>query len=339
MKKYIYNDVVSIGKNCLVASGLGKNGYRSFSGPFDWCDTTMQCVMHYLETDFSDFLLRENIKIDANNPYIFYDSITGMTFYHDLNNNLDDEFDNIKIKYQRRIDKFKEVLNKGACLVRFVFDQNELDWIIVNNDGCKKYIKQYNVINDIVYVIHKRLMIPNDVNFIYFFYNDPLFLGTGRELLRSSFDRIENDALNLYLAEHYSLEKRKRNIIFDLKNEQKRTDKIELLKIKIKEINVDNTKIAYPIVIYGVADVGKKLYNKISEKVNVLGFIDKFPTSSNYLNKPIWRFSDYKYEDGSKIILTPITSHDVIIKDLVEHCHVPVNNIISLEDWIIEEGL
>ena len=54
---------------------------------------------------------------------------------------------------------------------------------------------------------------------IYFFYNDPLFLGTGRELLRSSFDRIENDALNLYLAEHYSLEKRKRNIIFDLKNE------------------------------------------------------------------------------------------------------------------------
>ena len=120
---------------------------------------------------------------------------------------------------------------------------------------------------------------------------------------------------------------------------KKRTDKIELLKIKIKEINVDNTKIAYPIVIYGVADVGKKLYNKISEKVNVLGFIDKFPTSSNYLNKPIWRFSDYKYEDGSKIILTPITSHDVIIKDLVEHCHVPVNNIISLEDWIIEEGL
>ena len=68
-----------------------------------------------------------------------------MIFYHDLNNNLDDEFDNIKIKYQRRIDKFKEALNKGACLVRFVFDQNELDWIIVNNDGCKKYIKQYNV--------------------------------------------------------------------------------------------------------------------------------------------------------------------------------------------------
>ena len=35
----------------------------------------------------------------------------------------------------------------------------------------------------------------------------------------NSFEYIENDALNAYLAEHYSLEKRKRNIIFDLKNE------------------------------------------------------------------------------------------------------------------------
>lgn len=31
-----------------------------------------------------------------------------------------------------------------------------------------------------------------------------------------------------------------------------------------------------------------------------------------------------------------MTSHDVIIKDLVEHCHVPVNKIVSLEDWITE---
>ena len=92
-------EVLLIGKNCFVASGLGKNGFRSFSGPFDWCVTTMQCVMHYLKTDFSDFLLRENLKIVANNPHIFYDVTTGMTFNHDLNNNLDDEFDNIKIKY------------------------------------------------------------------------------------------------------------------------------------------------------------------------------------------------------------------------------------------------
>ena len=40
-----------------------------------------------------------------------------------------------------------------------------------------------------------------------------------RDKLRNSFEYIENDALNAYLAEHYSLEKRKRNIIFDLKNE------------------------------------------------------------------------------------------------------------------------
>ena len=120
-----------------------------------------------------------------------------------------------------------------------------------------------------------------------------------RDKLRNSFECIDNNALNVYLAEHYSLEKRKRNIIFDLKNEQKRTDKIELLKTKIKEINIDNTKIAYPIVIYGAADVGKSLYNEISEKVNVLGFIDKCPPSSQCFNKPIWGFSNYKYEEGA----------------------------------------
>ena len=336
MEKIIYNEVLSIGKNCFVASGLGKNGFRSFSGPFDWCVTTMQCVMHYLKTDFSDFLLRENLKIVANNPHIFYDVTTGMMFNHDLNNNLDDEFDNIKIKYQRRIDKFKEALNKGACLVRFVFDKNELDWIVANNDRCKQVLKQYNIINNFVYVIHKKLTIPSDAGFVYFIYDDSLLTGMVRDKLRNSFECIDNNALNVYLAEHYSLEKRKRNIIFDLKNEQKRTDKIELLKTKIKEINIDNTKIAYPIVIYGAADVGKSLYNEISEKVNVLGFIDKFPPSSQYFNKPIWGFSNYKYEEGSKIVLTPMTSHDVIIKDLVEHCHVPVNKIVSLEDWITE---
>ena len=222
MEKIIYNEVLLIGKNCFVASGLGKNGFRSFSGPFDWCVTTMQCVMHYLKTDFSDFLLRENLKIVANNPHIFYDVTTGMTFNHDLNNNLDDEFDNIKIKYQRRIDKFKEALNKGACLVRFVFDQNEIDWIVANNDRCKKVLKQYNTINNFVYVIHKKLTIPSDAGFVYFIYDDSLLTGMVRDKLRNSFECIDNNALNVYLAEHYSLEKRKRNIIFDLKNEQKK---------------------------------------------------------------------------------------------------------------------
>lgn len=339
MEKNIYNDVVSIGKSCLVASGLGKNGFRSFSGPFDWCITTMECVVHYLETDFSDFLLRENLKIVANNPHMFYDVITGIIFSHDLDNDLDNEFDNIKIKYKRRIAKFKKALNKGVCLVRFVLEQNELDWIAANNDRCEKIIKQYNVINNVVYVINKKLMIPDNVRFIHFLYDNSLPSGTGRKQLRSSFECIDNDALNIYLAEHYSLEKRKQNIIFDLQNEQKRSDKIELLKTKINEINVDNSKIVYPVVIYGAADAGRNLYNKISDKVNVLGFIDRFPTSSSYLNKPIWGFFNYKYEEGSKIVLTPITSHDVIIKDLVEHYHVPVKNIISLEDWIIEEGL
>ena len=58
----VFSNFISLGSACQTASSMEKYGLRGWSGPFDWLVTdSLQWVLHYMETDFADFLKKENI--------------------------------------------------------------------------------------------------------------------------------------------------------------------------------------------------------------------------------------------------------------------------------------
>lgn len=76
---------------------MSKYGLRSFSGVFDWLVSDFVWVLHYIETDFSDFLLQENLeRYDAHSLH-FRDKQSGFLFIHDKEDFIK-EYDKLKDK-------------------------------------------------------------------------------------------------------------------------------------------------------------------------------------------------------------------------------------------------
>ncbi len=46
-----------------MAGSLAKHGFRSGAGPCDWCESDLKGVLHFMDTDFSDFLSKERFFV------------------------------------------------------------------------------------------------------------------------------------------------------------------------------------------------------------------------------------------------------------------------------------
>jgi len=83
----MFDFFISLGSLCPIASSMDKYGLRSFSGPFDWLVTpNFQWVLHYMNTDFNDFLLQENLERYYENPNHFRDKQSDFWFMHETEN-------------------------------------------------------------------------------------------------------------------------------------------------------------------------------------------------------------------------------------------------------------
>ena len=97
------------------------------------------------------------------------------------------------------------------------------------------------------------------------------------------------------------------------------------------EFSKKNNK--YPIVIYGASDIGAHLFDSISDNFEIKCFIDKFFANNIFKDLPVYNLSNYKHEKDTIIVVTPVKFMDSIINDLVNKCHVPTKNIVSLIDF------
>ena len=80
----MFDYFISLGFTCPVASSMSKYGLRSFSGVFDWLITPdFGWVLHYIETDFKDFLLQENLERYDEYPLHFRYKQSGFRFLHE----------------------------------------------------------------------------------------------------------------------------------------------------------------------------------------------------------------------------------------------------------------
>lgn len=226
----MYNVFISLGCTCAVARSMQKYGLRSFSGPFDWCISEFRSILHTLETDFDDFLYKDNlqpeesiaeIKYDYDCPIYIRDKKYNFLFTHEVQANLEKEYDSIYEKYNRRINKFRELrgndgVGKKICFLRSVMNTEEICYIQKNVDYINSIIQNTCIENDIIFLIPYYLKIPDNFPFHYFILQLNCY-PSFREGLKNLFDT--NGELISYLIAHIDEGIRKNNLLFSLEAE------------------------------------------------------------------------------------------------------------------------
>ena len=349
----MFSSVISLGFYCGVASSISKHGFRSFSGPFDWENSEYEGVLHFIDDDFSDFLLPENLEVDNSSPEKFFDKKYNIRFPHDIHTSFAEDLPSIKAKYKRRIERFIDEEHKGTCFIRAINDPAEIDFIAENREKINSTLTKYNPNNKVIYLIPHFMQIHSDFTDCYYLL-DLNFYSLYHEGNRILFDSLENSMVK-YLIDNYSVDRRKDNLIFDLQKELNYTKKInsshdtELRAIndidKVygqmnclnKMIGLDFSKLKYArhTIIYGSEILGKALYDQIKNFTHVECFIDKDPATSNYHLIPIYNLTQYNsFRSDTQIIVTLLFAYPFICRDLVDICHVPKENIISIYDFL-----
>lgn len=339
----MYDHIVSLGWYCGIASSMAKNGFRENSGPFDWMFSSLDGVLHFLESSFEDFLDWNHLEILS--PLCFCDD-RGITFNHDCKKDLSLEYEEINKRYKRRIRAFKTFNN--ICFIRAVKNQAEIEYINENYEYIKKVMRN----NDIIFLIPYYLRYDN-FKFCYFLLNINAYQGNYRSSLRGLFEK--STGLIEHLQANYPEEKRKKNLEFDMLNELREGKNIKAEDIEkraiaeidelhkniliseercqnlAKMIQIDFSQIAFPeeIEIYGMGTVGEAFYHLAKEYTNIKCFIDQKGGNAEI---PVYKTNEY-INENRKIIVTPTFYFDKIKSDLSKR-GVIEDNIISLKSII-----
>lgn len=153
----MFKNCFSIGANCDTASSLSQLGLRSIAGPFDWIDTSCySTLLAQFESGFTDFMNKENLFCDPNNPKTFFDRKYSFYFSHDIKNSYDDEIDEIIKRYQLRIRRFMQLIRQPTIFFRCV-SEKDIDYINANWKYAEEIVKQFNDKNEIVYIVYSYM--------------------------------------------------------------------------------------------------------------------------------------------------------------------------------------
>jgi len=143
-KKKIF---IPIGSSCSVASYLRHIGYRREAFPFDWTVTPIDSAINLINNDFEDFFEKKNLVfLEPTNRLLFrengidvevseeiitpvYDKEHHILYVHDFSKNAKEEYDMVKEKYSKRVNRLKEVYNNENINITFIFDNTKPnDW-------------------------------------------------------------------------------------------------------------------------------------------------------------------------------------------------------------------
>lgn len=349
----MFANYISLGARCNVALSMSKHGFRSFSGPFDWCVSNfIEGVIPLLETDFQDFMLYENLKVlEECGERVFGDLKYNIQYYHDVKESLKEEYNDIYKKYQRRIERFRAEIKKSTCFIRCVCSMEELASIFENEERIAQAIRKYSN-NEIIFIISKHMCEANSIklNFKHF------WVDAGNDYIDIENDRCffdSNAELISFLEANYDNNKRKDNLIYDLRKELDNAKQLKeqisiLAKSKqvvdsrnlrwMKLLNTDFDSIKFPkkISIYGCGAIGKIFYQRAKGYCIVKSFIDKLPRQEYYNNIPVMTIENSIIEGVDKettIIIIPSYDYDAIVENITnEYGFKP--KMIKLEEFL-----
>lgn len=136
-----------IGSSCKVAWYLRKHGYREKAFPFDWTVIPINSAITLLNNDFHDFFEASNLlfleptyrllfKNDEDSPELTKDIVTpvydtkyNILYVHDFSKAGVEEYDFIKQKYMKRVERLRDIWNSKKYKIYCIYDDSELnDW-------------------------------------------------------------------------------------------------------------------------------------------------------------------------------------------------------------------
>lgn len=222
----MFGKFVSLGWFCGTAASMSKYGLRSSAGPVDWCFTELEELIHLIDTDFEHFLEKENLEVDKNNPKAFRDVKYKVSFFHDVKEDLETDYDEIHHKYTRRAQKFMEQYRSKTpmCFIRAVHNEQEVDYIKNNEQYIDDVIKKYNKKHQLVLLVPKCFSLPESEVFKVFQLQIDKYSGSDEDNLKELFD-TNTDFIHWCYA-NSSLKGRCANLYWELKKRIKnRPDK------------------------------------------------------------------------------------------------------------------
>lgn len=338
----MFENFISLGGDCHIAAALSKHGLRSASGPFDWCTSSFEGVLRLLENDFIDFLDYQNLRVDMGLPKCFDDTKYHINYNHEIKDSLENDYTEIKEKYQRRIERFRIMTQEPTCFVRGIRLVRELLELVGAEERIFNAIKREQG-NEIIFVVPRYIyeQSPIESGFKIFLVDDFVSgFDLGREESRSFFD--SNPELLDYCINNYRTEKRKDNLIFDLKHElsvereknvntaaekeicrlKKQIVKHSTINLQLnmrlakweKVVNTDYASIDYSgkIAIYGCGAIGRTLYNYMKREFDVIEFIDRNPRQDWYDGVPVNTIEGSISDENTLIIIVPTYDYDII---------------------------
>lgn len=173
--------VISLGYRCQAAQQMIINGLRTAAYPFDWLITSFDSMYDLLSNDFRDFLEQENLiflappyeddygqfKV-AKYSYVF-DKKNKVIFRHDfpLNQNFLGEYEKVKQKYERRIQRFYETIRSGKFIyfIRRVMSRDQAKLLTELIDSKFPSLKYELVVIDHNEEVKKNWNLPHVKNF------------------------------------------------------------------------------------------------------------------------------------------------------------------------------
>ncbi len=331
LDRQVFKHYVSLGGSCHVAASMAKLGIRNFSGPFDWYISPLRGVLQCLDMDFDGFLSLENLKV-SDNQRTFIDTKYEFNFPHEIKRSLEADYDEIYEKYQKRISRFRTIIKEPTCFIRST-QEHEIPYIKENRKWIDSIIKRSNSENEIIYIV-QNVSESHQLSYPFFAAEYQYVWYFNRRSLRTLFD--SNAELRNFLVEHYSDEERKKNLFFDLQEQNKTLEIVEYryeLMIQIEQISVEKIDIPQNVVIYGAGNLGKALCRKLSSVCRVKCMVDRLPKEKDYEGIPVVRYDDFirnKEYTNMLVIITPVYSLDEISFDLSK---AGVRDFISVEEY------
>lgn len=309
----MFDNFISLGWFCGMASSLAKYGFRNKSYPFDWYFSDFKGVLHFIDTDFSDFMIKENLSEVPDHPREFKDIKYNMHFNHDVKSDFDKEYPDICEKYQRRINRFRTAIQKPSCFLRAIRDENELQYIVDHQNYISRVVQKSNSLNEIVFLIPRWFNNKKELSFPSFTLNLDAYNGNSREVLRGMLDN-NNDVVE-YLQHNITVQDIASNLTWDRESELKTSRIIKSrYDIAIKLLNNDLNLSLLPqnIVIYGAGNIGKAFFNRCKDLCNVKCFVDQVPNPDGYKGTPILSLKEISKISCENYIITPVYDIDNI---------------------------
>lgn len=149
-----FKHIISLGFFCSVAMELERKGLRTASYPFDWViSDSFENILKLIDNDFENFLEYDNLY-QENDKSHYYNSITGVHFYHDFNafEPLSKQIGNVQKKYQRRIKRFYEDIKEPTLFVRYCSNKEEENYVSNNEEKILELLQSFNPQNQILYI-------------------------------------------------------------------------------------------------------------------------------------------------------------------------------------------